>query len=116
MITIDNLKAFGANVEAGVARCMNNEGFYLKLVQKILADTSFDRLKSEVEEEKYSEAFETAHALKGVTGNLELTPVFDMVCQITEILRGGFDPADKEELTSLVDGVTVKMNELRAMN
>ena len=115
-MTIESLKNFGANVEAGVTRCMNNESFYLKMVQKILEDTSFERLKNEVADGMDTEAFETAHALKGVTGNLELTPVYDMVCQITELLRGGLDPADKSELVSLVDGVILKMEELKSLN
>ena len=32
MLTIENLKEFGANVEEGVARCMGLNDFYLKLV------------------------------------------------------------------------------------
>ena len=31
MITIDELKQFGANTDEGVARCMGNEEFYLNL-------------------------------------------------------------------------------------
>ena len=34
MVTIEGLKQYGADVESGLKRCMNNEGFYLKLVQK----------------------------------------------------------------------------------
>ena len=32
-------------------------------------------------------AFEAAHALKGSTGNLVLTPIFAPVSEITELLR-----------------------------
>ena len=35
MITVDNLKKFGANTEEGIARCMGNEQFYLKLVATV---------------------------------------------------------------------------------
>ena len=31
-MTIDSLKAFGANTAEGLARCMNNEAFYLRMV------------------------------------------------------------------------------------
>ena len=32
-------------------------------------------------------AFEAAHALKGVTGNLALTPIYEPVQVVTELLR-----------------------------
>ena len=32
-------------------------------------------------------AFEAAHALKGVLGNLSLTPLYEPVQEITELLR-----------------------------
>ena len=34
-------------------------------------------------------AFEAAHTLKGVTGNMGLTPLYDAVCTIVEPLRTG---------------------------
>ena len=49
MLTIDALRAYGADVDDGLRRCMNNEGFYLKLVEKAAADPSVDRLKEAVE-------------------------------------------------------------------
>ncbi|MBR5658308.1 MAG: Hpt domain-containing protein, partial [Lachnospiraceae bacterium] len=36
-------------------------------------------------------AFEAAHALKGVLGNLSLTPLYEIVCEITELLRAQTD-------------------------
>jgi HPt (histidine-containing phosphotransfer) domain-containing protein len=33
------------------------------------------------------EAFEAAHSLKGVTGNLSLTPLYEKLNSITEFLR-----------------------------
>ena len=32
MLTIDSLRRFGANTEEGLSRCMDNEDFYLRLV------------------------------------------------------------------------------------
>ena len=45
MLTMDALKAYGANVEEGLARCVNNEPFYLRMVGMVLADDKFDKLK-----------------------------------------------------------------------
>lgn len=87
MITIGSLNAFGANTEEGLARCMENEALYLKLVGVMLADKNFDKLRSAIESGNLDEAFEAAHALKGALGNLALTPLYEKAASLTEFLR-----------------------------
>ena len=48
MITIDALKALGANTDEGLARCMNNEAFYLRMVGMALADEGYEKLDEAV--------------------------------------------------------------------
>ncbi len=88
MITIGKLREFGADVDEALKRCMNNEAFYLRLVEKAALDPSFDRLKEAVDAGDLEKGFELAHALKGTMGNLSLTPIFRPVVEITEHLRG----------------------------
>ena len=88
MLTLDALRAYGADVDEGMKRCFGNEAFYLRLIGMGLADANFDRLKSAVESGDSKAAFEAAHALKGSIGNLALTPIYEPVCRITELLRG----------------------------
>ena len=87
MLTIDQLRDRGANVEEALERCLNNEAFYLRLVDKALQDSNFDRLKDAVGSGDLDKAFEAAHALKGVLANLALTPLLVPVQEITELLR-----------------------------
>ena len=87
MITIEKLKAFGANTEEGLGRCMGNEALYLRLVATIPAEKNCDKLKTSIESNNLDEAFDAVHALKGALGNLALTPMFDMAVKITEPLR-----------------------------
>ena len=87
MLTIDALRAFGADTAAGLGRCMNNEAFYLRLVGMALSDGSFDRLSAAVAAGDGKAAFEAAHSLKGVLGNLSLTPLLEPASAITELLR-----------------------------
>ncbi len=86
-MTLDELKNYGANVEEGMSRCMGNEALYLKLVTTIPGEQKFDMLKESIEEGNLDEAFESAHALKGVAGNLSLTPLYEPLVKITELLR-----------------------------
>ena len=88
MLTIEKLREYGANVEEGLGRCMNNEGFYLRLVGMALQDKNFDTLDQALQAGDEAAAFEAAHALKGVLGNLSLTPLFAPASALTEELRG----------------------------
>ena len=87
MLTIDALREYGANVDEGLGRCLNKEEFYLKLVKMAASDAGFEKLEKAVEEADLDTAFEAAHALKGVLGNLALTPVFEPASALTELLR-----------------------------
>ena len=87
MITVETLRAWGADVDEALVRCLNNEAFYLRLVDKALHEPQFDRLKEAVEAGDLDKAFEAAHALKGVMANLALTPIVNPVREITELLR-----------------------------
>ena len=86
--------AYGADVKAGVARCMGMQDFYLRLVGMELTDENFDKLDRALAAQDSREAFEAAHALKGAVGNLGLTPLFTPLCEITERLRGAEGPVD----------------------
>ncbi|MBQ9167810.1 MAG: Hpt domain-containing protein [Oscillospiraceae bacterium] len=88
-MTINDLKTYGANTSEGLQRCMNNESLYLKLVKMIPGDSSFQKLYDAIDSNDLGTAFNAAHALKGSTGNLALTPVFEPVSEITELLRAG---------------------------
>ncbi len=86
-MTVEILKKFGADTEDGLARCMNNEEFYLKMVNMALADERFTTMKDVLEANKLDEAFEMAHAMKGVFGNLSIAPIYDPLYELTEALR-----------------------------
>ena len=87
MMTLEALRSFGANTDEGMNRCMNNEAFYFRLIGMAAEDGSFGRLAQAVENNDLDAAFEAAHALKGVMGNLALTPIFTPAAELTELLR-----------------------------
>ena len=86
-MTLDELRSFGAKVDEGLERCMNNEEFYMKMVGKCLDDPKFADLGSALKAGDLDDAFEQAHAIKGVVSNLSLTPLQEKVEEITELLR-----------------------------
>ena len=89
MLTVEALRQYGANVDEGLSRCMGKEDFYIRMVNMALNDTGFDRLKEALNANDIKAAFEAAHSLKGVLGNLALTPLFTPASELTELLRAG---------------------------
>ena len=112
MITIENLKTYGADVATGLARCMNNEGFYLRLVNMELNDANFARLTEALDKGDAHEAFEAAHALKGALGNLAWTPLYAPVSELTERLRHADDIANVGELPGVIADAYVRLRAL----
>ena len=111
MLTVEALRACGANTEEGLGRCMNNEAFYLRLVNMALDDAGFEKLAAAVASADKKAAFETAHSLKGVLGNLALTPLYIPVSEMTELLRASAD-ADYQ---SYLDRILAARDQLLAL-
>ena len=44
MLSIEALQSYGANVQEGLGRCLNNEAFYLRLVKMAAQDDHFQKL------------------------------------------------------------------------
>ena len=81
------LEENGADVEATLKRFMGNDAIYQKFLGKFPADPNYTNLGSNIEAGAFEEAYKCAHALKGVVGNLGLTPIFDKVSDLVEELR-----------------------------
>ncbi len=87
MLTVDKMKELGCNTAEGLGRCLNNEMFYLNLVQMGLKDENFAKLEEVLKNNDLEKGFEVAHGLKGVIGNLAITPLYNAIGEITEELR-----------------------------
>jgi len=111
MLTVDSLRTFGADVDEGIKRCVNNEDFYLRMVRKAVDDKSFERLQEQLAVKDLKGAFETAHALKGVWANLALTPILTPVAEMTELLRSGTDT----DYTKYLEEISASLTELRTL-
>ena len=111
MLTIDALKELGADTKDGMARCLNREDFYLRMVRMGLKSDGFEALANAVKAGNLDAAFEAAHALKGVMANLSLTPISDDVSEITELLRS----RTQMDYGPLVDKILKKRDQFAAL-
>ena len=111
MITIDALNTLGADAKSGLARCMDNEPFYIRMVTMALQDNGFEQLKEAVAAGDLDTAFERAHALKGVLGNVSLTSLYEPMSAITEELRA----RNQTDYTGHLDAIFTELEKYRAL-
>lgn len=83
------LEALGVDRQEVMARFMNNEGFYARILKKFLEDQSYGQLKNALDTGSTEEAFRAAHTLKGVSANLGLQNIYTLSSEITEQYRHG---------------------------
>lgn len=102
MITIDKLNEYGVNTKEGIERCLGKEDFYIRLVNRLLNDDIFIKLKEEIEIKNFDEAFKLSHSLKGTLGNLAITPMYEIIYRVTELLRLKKDIDYKQDIDKLL--------------
>ncbi len=98
---IGKLNDLGVNIDETLERFVNNEELYVRCLHKLTNDKNFGLLKEALDENDATKAFEAAHALKGVTANLGLTPLFEELKVITEVFRAGSLDYDPDNLAKL---------------
>ena len=112
MLTIEALRRYGANTNEGLARCLNNEAFYLRLVTMLGQDAHARMLQEAIARNDLTAAFEAAHAMKGSLANLSLTPALSVVNDILEPLRRR---EERDDYPELAQRVSDEMDRLQAL-
>lgn len=113
MLTVEALRAYGANVDEGITRCIGNEGFYLRMVNMALDMDTYDKLAAAVEAGDLTAAYEAAHSLKGVLGNVSLGPLSEEAAQISDLLKAGTQMDYKPRVQRLLE-LKQELDALRA--
>lgn len=83
------LITMGVNIPETMERFMNNEELYLKFLKKLEQDDNFVQLQTSIQVADYDGAVQYSHTLKGVTGNLGLNPLYQLLGQMVNLLRAG---------------------------
>lgn len=99
MSLIEELAVLGADTEDAVARFMGNAGLYEKMLKKFPKVVEDSPVLTYARSEDYETATSNAHALKGVTGNLSLTPLYTKYTKIVDLYREG----KTEQANALLD-------------
>jgi len=106
-------EVYGADYNSTMARFMGNEAMYLKFLDMLFKDDNLEKLGTALEQQDYEAAFAAAHTLKGVVGNMGLTPLFNAVCAIVEPLRKREAPEDYNGLYQVIRTGFLQADEFR---
>jgi HPt (histidine-containing phosphotransfer) domain-containing protein len=77
------------DMETGLARVRGNTVIFKKMLGMFLQSKEFAAFEESLEKQDYSKAADLAHAIKGLTGNLALTPLFEESTKLMNQLREG---------------------------
>ncbi|MBT9778880.1 Hpt domain-containing protein [Clostridium sp. MCC353] len=78
---------YGTDYETTMSRFMGSEQMYLKILAMLPRDENLHKLDQALQAGDYPAAFDAAHTLKGMAGNLGLARLYQAVCAIIEPLR-----------------------------
>lgn len=81
--------AHGYDYAGTIERCAGDEELLRSLLEMFLADTNYVQLMYALDAGDVCSGFQAAHSLKGSSGMLGLTGLFDAMKGITEPLRHG---------------------------
>lgn len=98
----EDLKALGVDVDGGLQRLGGNEALYKRLLNTFVKSVKGQPISADFDITNYEEIKEKAHAIKGTSGNLSITPVFEAYSQIMDLLRADKPQEAKEILQKII--------------
>lgn len=76
-------------VDEGLRRIGGNKALYKRLLTMCQTSTEFAKFEEQITAGELAAAGDTAHAIKGMTGNLSMNELFQTSATICEPLRAG---------------------------
>ena len=96
MRLMEELSGLGVDTNDAIARFMGNSELYESMLKKFPKAVEDAPVLAYAQSEDYETATSNAHALKGVTGNLSLTPLYDRYTRIVDMYReSNFEKANE---------------------
>ena len=110
MDLLDELKGLEVNVEEALNRFMNNVQLYERMLGKLNATVKDMEVLEFIGRGDLETAVANAHTLKGVMGNLSITPLYQGYTQIVALLRAN----NPEEAKRVLEGILPIQQEILA--
>jgi HPt (histidine-containing phosphotransfer) domain-containing protein len=85
--SLEKLRMINVDVDAAITRFINNVDMYILFLKKFPSDPAFQELQVSLSKNDFDNAFEAAHTLKGLCGNLGLTDLYVLFSDIVANYR-----------------------------
>lgn len=89
MSLMEELTELGVNVDEALVRFMNKASLYERMLGKLADAVNSTEVMPAFEAQDFDTALSNAHTLKGVMGNLSITPLYSAYTNIVKLLREG---------------------------
>lgn len=96
------LELLGADIADIEERYLGDTELYIGVLSKFIVSLERFEVMSHFESGDIDGALYCAHSLKGVTGNLSLTPLYKGYSEITSLLRAGESEKARRQLEELL--------------
>jgi HPt (histidine-containing phosphotransfer) domain-containing protein len=92
---LTDLKDHGADVEGALNRFVGSTELYEKFLMLMPEDENFSQIAPAMEKGDHEAELTAVHTLKGVSGNLGLTALYEACSSMVALIRAGsFDEAE----------------------
>lgn len=89
MDLFEELRALGVDIDDGLKRISGNETLYKRLLGSFVKTIKEQYVQPDFDSVEYTETTQKAHTIKGVAGNMSITPVYKSYTEIVDLLRAG---------------------------
>lgn len=84
---IEELRDWGCDINGAFERFLNDQELYNECLLMFVEDENISELKNHINDENQHVPFMIVHTLKGVAGNLGITPLYESLVVLCESLR-----------------------------
>ncbi len=97
------LREAGIDIDALLERVLHKEALIRRFMQKYVDDTNFTTLQESIAADNRDAALTASHNLKGMSGNLSITLLYELFGKQVQLFRDG----DWEQACSLMHDITL---------
>lgn len=106
---MEEMEALGANVKEGLDRVMNDQDLYEMMLGMFVETLEKEQVRPEdLDQGDPEELAKRVHTLKGITGNLSLTPLYQDYMEALNLLRSN-EPAKAKKVLEKMQPVQEQM-------
>lgn len=99
---LEDLKTLGVNVDEGLERMMGNSSLYERMLVKFIKVVNDLEINPDFDNSDCAEMIEKTHTIKGASGNLSITPIYEAYSEIVDLLRSDKPDEAKEVLKNIL--------------